>query len=142
VTPDEREVLEANERFYRAFEALDVEAMVAVWSEEAPLSCVHPGWEPLHGREAVLSSWRDILQSTHRIRIELRNAVAHVAGGYAWVVLVEDLVDQRPEGELRAQALATNVFVREAGSWRMVHHHASARPTPRRSTSEPPPLLH
>jgi ketosteroid isomerase-like protein len=125
MTADEREVLGANAAFYAAFERNDVEAMDALWARDAPVACLHPGWEPLLGREAVVSSWRRILQgggAPPEIRCE--RASAHVAGDAAWVLCAEIV----PGGELAA----TNLFVRERGVWRIVHHHASPLPPPER----------
>ena len=52
------QVRHANERFYRAFEALDIDLMDAVWLHTERAKCVHPGWELLSGWEAVRKSWR------------------------------------------------------------------------------------
>jgi len=68
MTAAEREVLEANAAFYAAFEQRDPEAMDALWAREAPVACLHPGWEPLFGREAVVGSWRRILLEAARRR--------------------------------------------------------------------------
>ena len=38
------EVTAANERFYRAFESLDIEQMAAVWVQDETAQVVHPGW--------------------------------------------------------------------------------------------------
>jgi ketosteroid isomerase-like protein len=125
MTPAEREVLEANSAFYEAFARSDAEAMDALWAREAPVACLHPGWELLLGRAAVVESWRRILLgggAPPAIRCE--RASAHVQGDWAWVVCVEVL----PDGMLAA----TNLFVREEGTWRMVHHHASPTPAPPR----------
>ena len=123
MTEEEREVLRANDAFYAAFARRDAAAMDALWAREAKVACLHPGWEPLVGRDAVVSSWRRILLgggAPPSIRCE--GATAHVAGGMAWVICAEIL----PGGALAA----TNVFVHEGGAWRMVHHHASALPPP------------
>ena len=53
-------VLDANRAFYTAFQKRDNNAMEHVWAEEHPSSCIHPGWAPLMGREAVMASWRAI----------------------------------------------------------------------------------
>src|SRR4051812_13576433 len=45
------DALAANETFYRAFNQKDTAAMSAVWSESVEVSCVHPGWNVLTGRE-------------------------------------------------------------------------------------------
>ena len=123
MTATEREVLEANAAFYAAFAQRDADAMDALWARGVPVACLHPGWEPLSGREEVVSSWRRILLgggAPPDIRCE--DASVHVAGDAAWVVCAEIV----PGGSLAA----TNVFVRERGAWRMAHHHASPLPRP------------
>src|SRR5215468_8451467 len=58
----EREaLLFANEAFYQAFADRDIAAMEAAWASDGPIACIHPGWPPLAGREAVIESWRRIL---------------------------------------------------------------------------------
>ena len=115
---DEDQVLAANAEFYRAFAKRDLDAMAALWATRAPIACIHPGWQALHGREAVLASWRNILLGRGAPPITCASAAAHVLGDAAFVVCIERI----PAVEL----IATNVFVREDGRWRMVHHHASA----------------
>lgn len=119
MTKDEEDVLAANEAFYAAFAAGDAAAMDALWASEAQVACLHPGWEPLLGRQAVMQSWRRILLGGGAPdSIRCANAVARVCGDGAWVVCSEEV----PGGSLAA----TNLFQRERGAWRMVHHHASA----------------
>jgi ketosteroid isomerase-like protein len=114
---DEEQVLAANAEFYRAFAARDTAAMYALWAVRTPVACIHPGWRALRGREAVLASWRDILGGAGAPAIRCADAAAHVLGDAAFVTCTERL----PGVEL----VATNLFVREDGAWKMVHHHAS-----------------
>jgi len=120
---DVERVLTANEAFYTAFAARDVPAMEALWSDRAAVACIHPGWQPLHGREAVLASWRDIMSSPNSPPIRCCEAVAQVFGQTAMVVCTERF----PGAEL----VATNVFVEEDGAWKLIHHQAGgvARPS-------------
>jgi ketosteroid isomerase-like protein len=111
------EVLEANEAFYRAFAARDVTAMDAAWAVAAPVACIHPGWDVLDGREEVLGSFRAILGSGSAPRVRCTLAQAHMLGEVAFVTCHE-LV----EG---ARLVATNLFVREDGAWKLCHHQAS-----------------
>ena len=47
------QVRRANERFYRAFESLDITLMQSVWLQTDRAKCNHPGWALLEGWEAV-----------------------------------------------------------------------------------------
>jgi ketosteroid isomerase-like protein len=110
------DVLLANESFYRAFAGRDVEGMDEVWARRASVACVHPGWQPLKGRDAVMASWRGILRGPGVPDITCTDATCHVVGDSAFVICIERL----DVGAL----VATNVFVREDGAWRIIHHHA------------------
>ena len=54
---DEAAVRAANQAFYDAFEARDLDAMSDVWEHSDRVSCTHPGWRTLHGWGAVSGSW-------------------------------------------------------------------------------------
>ncbi len=110
-------ILEANEAFYRAFNSGDIEAMEGVWAHELPVACVHPGWLTLHGRDEVMDSWRGILGNPDQPRIVAGGSTVHVIGEVAYV-LTQELVAGQP-------LAATNLFAREAGAWRIIHHHSS-----------------
>jgi ketosteroid isomerase-like protein len=129
---EEQEALAANAAFYAAFAASDAERMDAVWARNAPVACVHPGWEVLTGREAVMDSWRRMFESGGAPPIQCEKPVAHVLGPAAFVTCFE-----RVPG---ATLVATNLFVREEGAFRMVHHHAGpltrAAPAPRPSRTD------
>ena len=79
MTADERAVLAANAAFYRAFAERDVAAMDALWARSVPVACIHPGWQVLNGREAVMASWRGILAGVPPA-IRCSEAIARVAG--------------------------------------------------------------
>jgi ketosteroid isomerase-like protein len=117
MTTTDLEVLEANEAFYRAFASRDADAMDRVWAERHRVACIHPGWDVLAGRKEVLASWHHILESAGAPLVSCSLAEAHVLGDAAFVTCQEIL----PGGHLAA----TNVFVREAGAWKMVHHQAT-----------------
>lgn len=117
MSPVEMEVLEANAAFYRAFAARDLATMTALWAERLPVACIHPGWDALSGREEVLESFERILGSEGSPDVRCTLAEAHVLGEVALVTCHEVL-----EG---GRLAATNVFAREDGRWRIVHHQAS-----------------
>ncbi|HTT69821.1 MAG TPA: nuclear transport factor 2 family protein [Anaeromyxobacteraceae bacterium] len=111
------EVLDANSAFYRAFAAHDLPAMEAVWAAETPVACIHPGWDALHGRQVVMESFRAILNGSSSPEIRCSHAFVQALGEIALVICREHVEG----GEL----VATNVFVREGGAWKLVHHQAS-----------------
>ena len=114
-------VLDANQAFYTAFRTRDLDAMNAVWARGAEVSVIHPGWPNVSGRKNVMESWRGILTGGAAPEIRSVNPDARIHGDMAYVVCYEDVGD--------GLLIATNIFVREDGAWRMVHHQAG--PTPR-----------
>jgi ketosteroid isomerase-like protein len=107
--------LAANEAFYRAFNDKDMEAMDQIWAS-GDVSCIHPGWNVLQGREPVLDSWRNILSNPDQPRIVTGGASVSLNGDIALVVCRE-LVAGSP-------LAATNVYVRQADGWKLQHHHS------------------
>ncbi len=115
-------VLDANEAFYRAMRAGDLEAMEALWARARQVSCTHPDGPAILGRGAVMASWRLILrQSPPEIRAWDARAV--VTGQSAMVLCREQI------GPI--ELMASNAWVREEGAWRMVSHQAEQIPGPR-----------
>jgi hypothetical protein len=127
---DEAAVLFINQAFYEAFSDHDIGAMDTIWSRQGPISCVHPGWGALAGRDAVMESWAAILSSADAPRVICRSPSAFVFGNIAYVICYEELD--------RSFLIATNIFAREDGSWRLVHHQAGVAPRPRLSSAKEP----
>jgi ketosteroid isomerase-like protein len=118
-------VTSANAAFYRAFEALDLGAMEQLWAHGDHVKCVHPGWPMLNGWQAVRASWEAIFANTHEMRFTLTDVQVVPAADLAWVTCTENILSES-EGRVGVTSiLATNVFERGPGGWRMVHHHAS-----------------
>jgi len=113
---DEDSILAANAAYYRAFTTADFAAMSRIWADDN-VSCIHPGWPVLIGREAILESYREILRNPDQDRIDLRNETVMVAGDEVRVICVEFVGG--------AALAATNLFKRIDGAWRMTHHQAS-----------------
>ena len=73
-------VAAANERFYQAFEALDLDKMSAVWARRLDDVCIHPGWEILEGWPAIRESWAAIFANTSYMRFEPSDVEVEVFG--------------------------------------------------------------
>src|SRR5262247_2724851 len=131
-------VKRANERFYRAFESLDISKMAVVWIQAERTKCVHPGWGLLSGWEAIRQSWEAIFANTDYMRFVITDVSVHLYGHVAWVTCVENLSDA-PDTLQMARILATNMYEHIGDEWRIVHHHASPvmRPEPASSEADP-----
>lgn len=127
-------VLEANAAFYRAFTRGDIAAMRALWAERSEVLCFHPGGSLLRGRTEVLGAWEQILAAPPPLDMRCHDAQVYFHGEVAIVTCYEGNGAQPPH------LAATNIFVLEAGRWRMLHHHAGplaqqARPSRARASS-------
>ena len=128
----------ANVEFYAAFEAADLDRMAGVWDDD-PVTCVHPGWPALRGRSHVLRSWAVIMANTAYIQFFLTDLQTTVDGDVAVVTCTENILTggEDAEGELEsARVMATNVFRRRPGGWRLFVHHGSPVITPGATTVE------
>jgi ketosteroid isomerase-like protein len=120
----------ANEAFYAAFEARDLDAMSEIWEHSDRVRVTHPGWPPLQGWARVVASWEAIFANTPFLRIVLADEHAEVVGDAGWVTVDEHLLqgfaDGADEGATTgSRVAATNVFTRGAGGWHLVVHHGS-----------------
>jgi len=119
----ERAVLTANQTFYRIFSDGDFAAMSELWAKRSPVACLHPGQSLLVGKN-VLRGWREILAPSRKFTLRCDRPTVQVFGSVAIVYCYEGVNDEP------AHLAATNVFVLEGDSWRMVHHHAGPLSVP------------
>lgn len=124
------DILAANKAFYKAFADRDIAAMDALWANDHPVSCVHPGWPPLMGRDAVMASWRDVLSASEPMEIRVQDIGVQGFGDTALVLCGEILNGH-------AALSAANLFVRENGVWRLAFHQSGRIAI--RGENEPPP---
>ncbi len=121
----ENDVREANARFYRAFETLDLAQMDRVWAHDDHVACAHPGWPLLTGWAAVRESWQAIFANTAEMNFTVSDVRAATGGPLGWVTCTENILSS-VDGRLSVTSmLATNLFELRPDGWRMIHHHAS-----------------
>lgn len=129
-------VLQVNQRFYQAMSEMDMRRMNGVWLNEDWVRCVHPGWSPLEGWQAVQESWQRIFENTQQLHVTIGGVFVRMQGEMAWVSCVER-VASAAEGRLDlAYVQATNLFVRRNSEWKMVLHHASHLPAEQGTQSD------
>ena len=79
----------------------------------------------LEGWEAVRQSWEAIFKGSGEMRFTLGDVQARGSGDVGWVTCSENILSQVRGNIAVTTLLATNVFERHGGEWRMVLHHAS-----------------
>lgn len=111
-------------QFYDALREGNLERLMAVWSVDDEVLCIHPGGPRLVGWHAVRTAFERVFQggapavhpeSVRRLHT-LRCAVHNV---------LERVSLKTAEGVRTAWVVATNVYLHTPQGWRMVAHHAS-----------------
>ncbi len=139
---------DAEAAFYEALERADLEAMMEVWSEDEEVSCIHPGGPRLSGYEQVRENWAQIFKSGQRLQVHLSDQVIVSGMMFSIHSLHENILVRGTQGGVgggRSIIVASNVYMRSGGGWRMVLHHGSPAPAPvvrRDIPVEAPKVLH
>ncbi len=109
---------------YEAMRRGDVEGLMALWSDDDEICCIHPGGKRLVGASAIRASFEAIFghgaidAEPHRVRrLESHSSAVHS--------VLERIRVRSSEGEQFAWVVATNVYLKSADGWRLVAHHAS-----------------
>lgn len=126
--PDEKKVREANQRFYAAMNATDLDGMDEVWADVPTAVCVHPGREAIISYEKIRESWSAIFAAADSLSIAVGNEQITIADGVAWITCVETISMMMEGGLAAAAAQCTNIFRLVDGRWKMIVHHASPIP--------------
>ena len=123
--PEIEAIREANQRFYDAFGALDIELMEAAWDPSERAMCVHPGWPALVDWDPIRDSWQRIFDNATLMHFNISYLNTAVQGDCGWVTCIENISSVLQGQASNFAVLATNIFVRTPLGWRMVAHHAS-----------------
>lgn len=120
---------DANQRFYDAFGALDIEMMEEVWEDSDEAMCVHPGWQPLVGWDPIRASWLGIFNNTTLMHFNIQYINSVVQGDCGWVTCFERITTVVNGQASNFSTLVTNIFIRSSltrdRQWKMIAHHAS-----------------
>ena len=123
--PDIQAVKEANQRFYDAFGALDIDLMETAWEPSERALCVHPGWPPLVDWDRIRDSWQRIFDNATLMHFNIQYVNVAAQGDCGWVTCIENISSVLQGRANNFGVLATNIFVRTPLGWRMIAHHTS-----------------
>jgi ketosteroid isomerase-like protein len=130
-------------QFYEALQQADLDKLMAVWSDDEDIACVHPGGPRISGPAAIRASFAAIF-ANGAIPLQLQPGARRLQSlGCAVHHVVERVVLADDRGERSVWVLATNVYLKTAQGWRMVAHHASpAGDAAEPAVGEAPSTLH
>jgi ketosteroid isomerase-like protein len=127
----EDEVRKASEQFYAALNRMlngNAAPLADIWSHSAAVTTMHPIGGREVGWDKVREAWEQVAQLASGGQTKLDDQIMQVAGDVAY-----ELGTERGQVRLAGQQVAiehrvTNIYRREAGGWKVVHHHTDVSP--------------
>lgn len=111
-------------QFYEALQRGDIDRLMAVWSDDDEVVCVHPGGPRVVGPGAIRATFEAIF-ANGPIPVRAEKLKRVESAGCAVHNLIERVDIKTNEGAQTAWVIATNVYLKTAQGWRLVAHHAS-----------------
>lgn len=127
----EDEVRKASKQFYTALNLMangNAEPMAAVWSHGAAVTTLHPIGGRQVGWVAVRASFAQVAQLASQGKIAVKDQLIHVVGDVAYEIGTEHGGFTLAGEPVAIDHRVTNIYQREAGGWKMVHHHTDPSP--------------
>ena len=125
------QVREASAKFYAALNGMttgDASAMAGVWSHSETVTTMHPIGGKQTGWKAVQESFDQVGGLASGGHVELLDQVISAGGDLAYETGVESGSVTVAGETLRLEHRVTNVYRREGGEWKIVHHHTDISP--------------
>jgi ketosteroid isomerase-like protein len=115
---------EVERQFYEALQHADIDGLMAVWSDDEEISCVHPGGPRVVGAGAIRAAFESIF-SNGAVNAQPEKVRRLQTLGCAVHSVLEQIRITTPQGLQTAWVVATNVYLQTPLGWRLVSHHAS-----------------
>jgi ketosteroid isomerase-like protein len=130
----EDEVRKASEQFYSALNRMlngDAGPLADIWSHSEAVTAMHP----LGGREVgwdkVEQHWEEAARMFSGGQVKFSNQLIQVSADMAYEVGTEQGQAKLGGRQVSVEQRVTNVYRREGGKWKIVHHHADFSPAMR-----------
>ena len=127
----EDEVRTASERFYAALSRMlqgDSSALADCWSHSAEVTAMHPIGAREVGWEAVRKSFEMVASLATDGKVGLQDQLIRVVGECAYEVGSEQGQAKFAGQQVSIDHRVTNIYRREAGAWKLIHHHTDLAP--------------
>ena len=127
----ENEVRKASEQFYAALNRMangDASSMADIWSHSATVTTMHPIGGREVGWDEVKGPWGQVAQLASGGQINLNDQLIQVSGDMAYEVGTEQGQATMAGEQVVFNHRVTNIYRRENGAWKIVHHHTDLSP--------------
>jgi len=127
----EDEVRNASNKFYAALNRMangDAGPLADIWSHSATVTTMHPIGGREVGWDQVRKSWEQVAQLASGGQVKLADQVIQIAGDAAYELGVERGQVTIAGQQVTIDDRVTNIYRRESGAWKIVHHHTDIAP--------------
>ena len=127
----EEEVRKASKQFYTGLNRMingDAGPLADIWSHGADVTAMHPIGGRQVGWDAVRESFEKVAQMTSDGKVDITDEIVRVVGDVAYEVGVEHGKLKLAGQPVAIEHRVTNIYRREAGGWKMIHHHTDTSP--------------
>lgn len=117
----------ASDQFYDALEEMangDASAMADVWSHEDDVTTMHSIGGREEGWEAVEGSFEGVASASADGTITRTDQLVRVTGDLAYELCTVSASMTFAGEPISMEPRETNVYRKEHGEWKLVHHHA------------------
>ena len=121
------EVREASKKFYAGLNRMsngEKDTLAVAWSQNETATAMHPIGGREIGWKAVEESFNNVAGVATDGNIELKDQLIYDLGNAAYEVGIEKAKFKIAGHEVNAEIRVTNIYKKENGAWKMVHHHA------------------
>jgi len=121
----------ASEQFYAALNRMlngDAGPLAAIWAHGPAVTTMHPIGGREVGWESVRSAWASVAELATDGKVRLTDQLIRVVGEVAYEVGVEQGQFKLGGHPVTVEGRVTNIYQRQAGAWKIIHHHADLAP--------------
>jgi ketosteroid isomerase-like protein len=122
----EEEVRKASEQFYAALNRMlngDAGPLTEIWSHSATVTTMHPVGGRDVGWDKVRQTWEQVARLASDGQVKLDDQMIQVSGEMAYELGAEHGKVKFDGQQVQIDQRVTNIYRRETGAWRIVHHH-------------------
>ena len=126
------EVREASKKFYAALNRMangEKDTFASVWLQNGSVTAMHPIGGREVGWDAVKGSFNQVAGVASDSKIELEDQLIQDLGDVAYELGTESAQFKIAGHPVKGEMRVTNIYKKEGGNWKVVHHHTDLSPS-------------